>query len=65
MFLQVIENLQLFANEAEVFVEAKSLRANGVAVAPEFKDESLVPTTVGFLRELAEKERQAAEPKSA
>jgi len=56
MFLQVIENLKLFPDEAEVFVEAKALRANGVAVAPELKGESLIPTTVGFLRELAAKE---------
>jgi hypothetical protein len=56
MFLQVIENLKLFPDEAEVFVEAKALRSNGVAVAPEFNESSLIPTTVGFLRELAAKE---------
>lgn len=56
MFLQVIEGLKLFPDEAEVFVEAKAFRANGVAVASELKDSSLIPTTVGFLRELAAKE---------
>lgn len=65
MFLQVIERMKLFPDEAEVFVQAKDLRANGVAVAPEFHEEALIPTTVGFLRALAEKERQAAEPESA
>jgi hypothetical protein len=65
MFLQVVEKMSLFPDEAEVFVQAKDLRANGVAIAPELKDDRLIPTTVGFLRELAEKERQAAEPESA
>lgn len=64
MFLQVIENMVLYPAETEVFVQAKDLRANGVAVDEKIPGDRLVPSTVGFLRELAEKERKAAETES-